>query len=171
MKRLAIFALLSLSTLITCKDKGTATATHDANPGEAEKYDISKGVYFHKLAPMPFDDIKDLFNTATYVDYIFHDLPFSLSQDEIPAVQANIGMISTGPPVNFKPECKSLGREFFHVDGDIVWEAEVFFDLDNGCSYYVFYEPKSSEGAYINAISDSGVKFYSNLLKQNFQQQ
>ena len=117
------------------------------------------------LEPLPVDEIIFLFNEATYVDYIFHDLPFSLSQSDVKAVQANVGMISSGTPYNFKNNCKSMGREFFHVNGEIVWEAELYFDPENKCSAYIFY--KNKKPVYANAISDAGIKFYTNLLNQN----
>jgi len=73
-------------------------------------------------------------------------------------------MISVGSPINWSPGCESLGREFFHVEGEIVMEAELYFTEDGSCRAYIFYE--NGKPAYANAVSDAGINFYSNLLKQ-----
>lgn len=159
MKTSIIVTAAVILLLVSCKDskpvQEEAAAVQQVDP-----------VNTSGLEAMPFDELKFLFNNATYVDYIFHTLPFSVSQDTPGGVQANIAMISVGPPVNYKEGCVSLGREFFHVDGIIVWEADVYFDPVNRCSAYIFF--KDGKAQYANAISDAGLTFYNNLVKQAF---
>ena len=63
-------------------------------------------------------------------------------------------------PIN--KSCKSLGREFFHIGGTIAFEAEIYFQ--NGCYGYVFLNKEVP--IYANKVSESGMKFYSNIISQ-----
>ncbi len=140
-----------------CKgDKTTTNPTTSAT--QATKKPIKD------LPSKTLDELIEIFEAVTYVDYIFYDLPFSLSQDNVASVQANVAMISIQPPFNYHSGCKALGREFFHVDGEIKWEAELYFNPKDGCMAYVFYE--GERPTFANAVSDSGIKFYTNLLNQ-----
>lgn len=147
--------LLSLTVLLLLSCKGDQKQVVSSTVAEAEKA---------PLPPLTMEQLTYLFNNATYVDYIFHKLPFSVSQDSRSAVQANIAMISVNSPLNWQAGCESLGREFFHVDGEIVMEAELYFTEDGACRAYIFYE--NGKPAYANAVSDAGINFYNNLLKQ-----
>jgi len=147
--------LLILPVLFFLSCKGDQQSAPAAAPTQTEKT---------ALPPLTMEQLTYLFNNATYVDYIFHKLPFAVSQDSRAGVQANVAMIAVNSPINWKPGCESLGREFFHVDGEIVMEAELYFTEDGSCQAYIFHE--NGKPAYANAVSDAGINFYNNLLKQ-----
>jgi len=138
----------------TPKSSSTPVTAVDTKPtATALKFD---------LPPLPIEVYTRLFEEATYVDYIFYDLPFSVSQSEKPSIQANVLMIDQSEIKIMAPECKPIGREFFHFDGEIEWEADLYFTKD--CLGYVFL--KDQKPIYANAISAKGGEFYSNLINQ-----
>lgn len=155
MMKLILYITITLVILGGCKeDKATSIQTES-----------TKVV---TLPPFPIAELKNLFENGSAIDYIFHNLPFSISQNTPDGVKGNIVMIDQHSPINFDYSCPALGREFFSVGGEIVWEAEVHFDQTSGCGAYVFY--KNNKAVYISGISDSGKEFYTSLINQSFQQ-
>ncbi len=106
-----------------------------------------------------------LWNECTYLDYIFHNLPFSMSQDEQPSIRANLNYISTVPLGRIPSNCKPIGRQFFHIGGDIVAEANVYYDRD--CKFYVFVD--GEKPLYANVMSQEGDNFFSSMIAQAIQ--
>lgn len=137
-------------------DKSTATAPSTApTPSKVESMSF-------EVPALPREEMKNLYDNATYVDYIFYNLPFSLSQDNKPSIHANLGMISPEPLTSIPKSCKPIGREFFQIDGEVAYEADLYFE--KGCYGYVFIKDKKP--LYANKISEEGVKFYQNLINQ-----
>lgn len=120
-----------------------------------------------EIPGVPQELIAELWENCDYVDYIFHDLPFSISQSEQPAVRANLNYISPDPLGSLNPDCKPIGREFFHIKGEIAYEADVYYS-DN-CFYYVFM--KNEKPMYANKMSDTGINFYAQIIRQVMQGQ
>lgn len=105
-----------------------------------------------------------LLNECTFVDYIFKDLPFSLSQNEDPSIDQNISYIDINRPVGKLPtNCKATARKFFQIKGEIVYDVDVY--LGQGCNFYVFVD-KTNKPVYANYITADGVKFYMNVISQ-----
>lgn len=153
-----ISILLLVVSIIGCNN--------DTKKSTASKSEVKTENKFD-LPPMPQDEMIKLYNTVTYLDYIFYNLPFSLSQDNTPSIQANLKLMSSDPIQALPVSCKPIGREFFHIEGVIEYEADLYFS--DGCFAYVFL--KNEKPIYANKISDSGVKFYSNIIKQAAQMQ
>ena len=117
------------------------------------------------LPPFPQADMMRLFEEGTYIDYIFYELPFSISQDDKPSIHANLKLISSLPLNNLPQGCKPIGREFFHIGGEIAYEADLYF-TDN-CIGYVFL--KDQKPIYGSLVTEEGMKFYSNIIRQSTQ--
>ena len=113
------------------------------------------------LPVMPLQQQSYLFDNVELIDYIFHELPFSLSQSEKPSIQAKIAGISQDPVIN--SNCTPMGRVFFQVRGEIVIEADLFFAPPD-CQYYIFYE--DGQAVYANKMAPNNVQFYSQFLNQ-----
>ncbi|MBK9736064.1 MAG: hypothetical protein IPO92_14340 [Saprospiraceae bacterium] len=117
-----------------------------------------------EIPGVPEDVIIKLLNECTYVDYIFHNLPFSLSQSEDPSINQNIAYIDYKRPLGHIPgNCKPIGRKFFHIKGEIVYDVDVY--LTTHCKFYVFVD-KKNKPMYANYITDDGVKFYAQTAQQ-----
>ena len=113
------------------------------------------------LPVMPVQQQSYLFDNVELIDYIFHELPFSLSQSEQPSIQAKIAGISQEAVL--PNSCKSMARMFFQVKGEIVMEADVYFSPPD-CYHYVFIE----EGVeiYANKMGPANIQFYNHFLTQ-----
>ena len=113
---------------------------------------------------IPEEVMVELINNCTFIDYIFRELPFSLSQDEPRSIKQNILFIDYEKPlVRIPLSCKPDGRKFFQIKGDIKYEADVY--ILNGCTFYVFVD-KQNKPIYANYITQEGIKFYSNIINQ-----
>jgi hypothetical protein len=113
------------------------------------------------LPIMPIQQQSYLFENVEMIDYIFNDLPFSLSQTEKPSIQAKIAGISQEPVT--EGNCKAMARVFFQVRGEIVSEADLFFSPPD-CQHYIFYE--DGKAIYANKMGPSNIQFYSQFLNQ-----
>ena len=140
----------------SCKSDAPQTQTNTPNQ------QTNSDQKFGDLPPLPAGDIQKLFDEATYIDYIFFELPFSISQDDKPSIHSNLGLLSSEQMGGISPSCRPIGREFFHIGGTIAYEAEVYFS--EGCYGYVFYDGKQPK--YANKVSDAGMKFYTNIIAQ-----
>ena len=106
------------------------------------------------------EEMIDLFNRCDYIDYIFYNYSFSISQGEKPAIQAALNHVSKTIAKN-DPSCKPIGRIFYQIEGENVLEADIFFA--QGCKYYLFY--KDQKPVYANELSPAGVNFYNNVFQ------
>ncbi len=117
------------------------------------------------LPALPQADMQRMFAQATYIDYIFYELPFSISQDNQPSIHANLKLISSLPLTNLPQGCKPIGREFFHIGGEIAYEADLYYT--DGCLGYVFL--KDQKPIYASKLTEEGMKFYANIIRQSTQ--
>ncbi len=115
-----------------------------------------------QIPSIPKEIMSKLYKECTYTDYIFFELPFSMSQDEENSIRANLNYISVVPLGTIPDNCKAMGRQFFHIEGDIVLEANVYFD--DACKFYVFVDGETP--LYANLMSDKGIEFYSTMIQQ-----
>lgn len=158
MKKYILLILFTSCIALSCK-----TDTKKSTNSESQRNNTEvKSLKFANLPSLPQDAMQKLFIDATYIDYIFYNLPFSVSQDNQPSIRANLRLISQEAIEGIKEGCKPIGREFFHIGGIIAYEADVYFE--NGCFAYVFIQDKKP--VFANKISEAGMKFYSNLINQ-----
>ncbi len=117
-----------------------------------------------EIPGVPEEVMLRLVNECTFIDYIFHKLPFSLSQSEDASIDQNIGFIDFAKPLKHIPkDCKPMGRKFFQIKGEIVYDVDVY--LSTKCKFYVFVD-KKNKPMYANYMTDAGVKFYSQTAQQ-----
>ena len=112
----------------------------------------------------PADKLQFLFNNADYIDYVFYELPISMSLNEKPSVQYAITHIS-GEPTPIVSDCKSIGRVFYQQAGEEITSAEIYFNENKSCSYFMFYD-ENGKKAYVNAMAQEGI----NYLRKNIMQ-
>ena len=147
MKRILNLAcMFSLLVFISCKQ--------DA-PKEPE---TPQPVY----PAMSLEQQKSLFDNVDYLDFIFHDYPFSMSQSEKPSIQTNISYVGREPVFEIPATCKPIARQFYQIQGEIVIEADVYYG--DPCYFYVFYE--NGKAVYANKMTTNGIGFFGNILNQ-----
>lgn len=146
--------------MVSCNSDQKKNSSNVATTQESGKTE-SKFI----LPSFPQVEMERLFREATFIDYIFYDLPFSISQDNQPSIHANLKLISSGALDNLPINCKPIGREFFQINGEIVHEADLYFS--DGCYGYVFL--KDEKPIYANKLTEGGMKFYNNIVNQSDQ--
>lgn len=159
--RIFIFVTPLILLLNACGDK-------PAHKSTAALTEINNQQIVIGLPPMPVDVYNQLFDNCDNIDYIFHELPISVSQDEKAAAQQTIGFIGEGPFKTRDATCKPIARKFFKFQGQEMLAADVYFS--DKCKGYIFF--KDNKPVYANQISASGVNFYNNIIAQasNMQQ-
>ncbi|MEO6131939.1 MAG: hypothetical protein ABIQ02_08820 [Saprospiraceae bacterium] len=110
-------------------------------------------------------EITKLFAITDKVDMIFYNLPMSINQDEAKNAKNTVLYISPAPALMSSP-CKALGRLTWISNGAIVKEADIY--SDKGCQYFIFMENNKPVAA--NAMSESGVQFFNDIVSQAAQQ-
>ena len=128
MKRNLIFSAIvcGLLTMSSCK-----TDTPASLPSTQDSKKTG-------LPALPAEMINKMLAEVDYIDYIWHDLPFSLSQEEKEGINTNISFISNEGVSELSPACKAIGRKFYNIKGETIATADVYFSP--GCYYYVFLE-------------------------------
>lgn len=156
-----IFTILSIA-IFSCKPT-TQTTTAAESATTAQTPLPSTAIKGQPVPPMGKDYFDKLYKNVDAIDYIFYDLPFSMSQTELTAVQSNVGFISTGGPGGIPASCgKALGRKFFKNNGEMLAEAEMYFS--DGCRFYVFMD--GNKKVYANNMTQQGINFYNNIINQ-----
>lgn len=142
--------------LMSCGDTpaGNAQSTTTATPAKGAEPKAS-------LPSLPVVTLEYLWKSCDFVDYVFYELPISMSLDNRKTIQYVLGHIAEDP-APLRPECKSIGRIFYQVQGENVVEADLYFS--EGCTYFVFLE--EGKAKYANYMTKDGVDYLNN----NFQQ-
>jgi hypothetical protein len=135
---------------------------------ETNKQDSSKNTTaappVEKLPGLPADILQQLFEECTLIDYVFYDLPISMTIDQKPSIQTSLSYIANSAP-DLKPECKPAGHITFQVNGSIALEADFYYS--QGCTYYVFY--KNKERLFANHMTQDGANSFGSLIQQGMQ--
>ena len=110
---------------------------------------------------VPLDTLMMLWEKCDYIDFIFYNFNFSMSQNEQASIRTTLRHISDQFPT-INPACKPLGRIFYQVDGKNAMEGE--FYLGEGCVYFIFFE--NGKPAYANMMTKDGIDFFRNIFSQ-----
>jgi hypothetical protein len=132
------------------------------NSGTSNKSEVSKESTVAKLPSLDVKTYSNLLQKCDFIDYIFHQLPISMSQDERSSIVSNLKFISNQPVVNMNNTCSSMARIMYSINGEIVTEAEMYFG--DGCTYFVFVKNEKPYAA--NLMTQDGAVFYNNILNQ-----
>ena len=153
------FVLFVLSIFVACTSNNNSTNNQQTNPPTTSTPAPAATQNIPLLPKLPKAEADNLWNNCTYIDLVFYDLPFSMSVDNQPGIRSNLIMIAN-KQVSQNPNCKSIGRVIYQVDGNIVMEADMFYG--EGCNYFVFY--KNDKPVYANSMTADGVKYFTNIL-------
>lgn len=146
-----LLILLVATFLFSCKSDSTDSKSSQS----ADKVQVANGYEI-----LPRTVVERMWNEAEMLDYIFHELPFSMNQSEKPSIQANITYISSEPQPQIPAGCKPMARQFYQVKGEIELEADIYFG--NGCHFYVFFVDGKAQ--YANKMSQAGIDFFTNMI-------
>ncbi len=154
-----VIIILSLFLFISCKgdqSKGPAKAAPSPAPA-VSSVEMKPG-----FPSLPQNVLMNIWDNGQMIDYIFHDLPFSMNQTELNSIRTNLTYIDPKPVDSYPATCKPFARQFYQVGGDIVLEADIYFS--EGCKFYVFVE--GGKAKYANYMAEAGTNFFNQMVKQ-----
>lgn len=140
--------LLLLLPIMGCKQAATSEKTN-AEPQKPA------------LQALPQEMVEKMLKEVDYIDYIWHDLPFSLSQEEKEGINANILFIAPEAVPEIPSGCKAIGRKTYNIKGDTYLTADVYFSPS--CNFYVFLD--GEKPLYANKMTAQGVNFYTQIIQ------
>ncbi len=114
---------------------------------------------------LPSIDVKileRLFKEATAVDYIFHNHPFSMSQDEDASIKTSITYFSGERPQGIPVNCKPVARQSYQINGEFVAEFDVYFDQN--CTFFAHMVNEKPVAA--NKMTEAGLAFFNQVISQ-----
>ena len=133
---------------------------------KAEAIPATQGQVY--LPSIPMDEIKILWDNCNQMDYLYYELPISMSLTDVYSIQQSLKHVSDTPvPLDVKNKCKAIARIFYKNSGEDLYEAEIYFS--QGCTFFVFF--KDGKPAYSNLMTNVGVKYFNDILEkaQKFQ--
>ncbi len=114
------------------------------------------------LPPLTQAEVTKLYDKVDYIDYLFYNMPFSVSQNEKDGITTNISFITADPAKQVSSACKPIGRIFYDIKGNTYLTADIYFSKD--CKFYVFLkDDKPFASALLNA---DGHNFYGQIIAQ-----
>ncbi len=152
-KQLSFFGLLLLG-LWACNDT-PSKSTPPANVSAPAPTAAGTAKY----PPITEAEMKNMWDNTTAVDYLFYDLPISMSMTEKSAIQNVLRQFDPRPGL-IVDACKPMGRVFFQANGENLAEADFFFS--GQCKYFIFYENQKPVKA--NQMTAEGATFFQRLL-------
>lgn len=163
MKVLYFLFLISLLSLSCKSDKKNQTTTAQAKQTKTTTTTPSAAVASKPGYPiLPKEWVMKIWNEGEMIDYLFHNLPFSMSQDEQASIQTNLTYLGEEPVDRIPNNCKPMARQFYQVGGDIVMEADIYYTQD--CMFFVFLIDGKEQ--YSNQMNASGQQFFANIIQQ-----
>jgi len=157
-----LLLLCLVITMVCCNSKDSSTtkvpdpAQPTTAPAQPATPDPATAVSYPSIS---LEEMQELVGKTTLIDYVFYELPISLNLDNEGAIQQALRQISDKPAQIF-PECKAMGRVIFQSDGDIMKEADFYFQ--NPCYGFVFIE--NNKPTKSNMMTQEGANFFSNIL-------
>jgi len=155
-------AITLLVGFAACQNQDTQTNEATSQPDTAAPSTVSTAPPPQPTLPsIPLETVEYLWANCDYVDYVFYELPISMSLDNQRSVQYVLQHISDAP-APLLPECKPIGRIFYQVKGENVLMADLYFS--QGCTYFVFLE--NDKPKYANYMTEKGVAYLNDNFKQ-----
>lgn len=121
----------------------------------------SNEVKVSTLPSITFEEMKAIYDGCDFIDIIFYNVDFSMSVNNKTNIQKMVGFVSTNV-ATINPSCKAMGRLFFQKNGELLVEADMYYD--DQCRYFVFQ--KNGKNAYANDITPEGQAYFAQIFSQ-----
>ncbi len=141
--------------LISCDN------TTEDKKSKGNKENIETTTKSNSLPILPVEIIEDIAFNADYLDVLFEDLDFSLSQSDNKSIRIFLQNIDFKTPIkDFNNNCKPFASALFSKQGNTIIEADVYHS--DKCYYFLFLD-KDRKPKYGNLMSNPGIAFFNNL--------
>jgi len=151
------FVFLSVVCL-QCKSEGSSLETTKTPTGHWPAAPAAPALAATQYPSVTEAIMKNLYDNCDYIDFVFYNTNFSMSQNQQAAIRSTLGTVST-TPATVLANCQPIGRLFFQIDGKNAEEADLFYGGD--CLYYLFF--KDGKYAYGNQLTEGGLTFYQKI--------
>ncbi|MEM6317711.1 MAG: hypothetical protein AAF960_08575 [Bacteroidota bacterium] len=137
-------------------------STEGKGLSKEEKWNTKpEAVKVSSLPSISFEEMKKIYEGADFIDIIFYNVDFSMSVNNKSNIQRMVGFVSTNV-ADINPDCKAMGRLFFQQNGELLVEADMYYDEQ--CRYFVFQ--KNGKAAYANQITPEGQAYFAKIFSQ-----
>ena len=157
-----LFALLLLSACGS-NDAANNVVVDKTTPSSQPSNSAAQGEVLYPSITL--EEMQNLWNSTTSIDYLFYELPISMNMTETPAIQSTLRQISD-QPAKINKACKAMGRVFFQDNGNSLAEADFYFTPK--CTYFIFIEDQKPVKS--NQMTAEGIQFFKNILANSAQQ-
>lgn len=153
-----LLPLLLCLLCLACQEEPKAPADPPAAPPPAP---VEQPVETAKptLPSLPVEKLEYFSKHGTQIDYMFHNLPISMSQDNPNDLRGALGYISTALPVR-RQSCQPIGMVFYETKEGTHLQGNIYFT--KGCTYFEFLE--NGKIAYANQLTPQGIEFFNTML-------
>lgn len=155
--KILIFSISIVFISQACNNTETSSTSEQKQDNTFVKDGVRQG---NPYPALPAEIVKNLFDNCSFIDYMFTDLPVSISQEEKSSIQQMVSYFKNEAPVMLNPNCKPTGRSFYQINGEIVLEADFYFSM--GCTYYIFFI--DNKPMYSGIMSSEGISFFNKML-------
>jgi hypothetical protein len=143
--RLLLLSLCCMFLLPACRES-------KPSPQEQAPQIVEKTAVYPQPAP---GILETLSTRITNVDYIFHNLPISMSLTEAGTIQTVMAHLSGLGAVPVNHGCKPIGRIFYVASGETVLTGDLYFSGD--CRFVIFLEEE--QPLFAVRLHEAGVAF------------
>lgn len=166
MIRLLALFMLGSTLFWSCGSGNNTSETDNTDSPTTQNEVASQAPATATLPAFPKDSILVLFDQCDYIDFVFYNGNFSISQNEQASIRSSLGHISP-EAAPMQPECKPMGRIFYQINGENRAQADFYFSQN--CLYYIFMEDNKPK--YANKMTEQGFNFFKNIFTQIQQSQ
>ena len=166
MKRISLLLLVLGVLFLSCKDLTKSNIGKEVVSKEAktEKKSKEEGKIY-RLPPLPEHIYHDIYKYSDYLDVLFEDLDFSMSQDNNASIRSFLQNINLKRTAALNTACEPMGHASFQKNGQSIIEADFYHEP--GCYYFIFYY-ENEQPMFSNSMSETGIQFFKNLKSQSF---
>ncbi len=165
MKRVILLMMVLSFAMVSCKQNSKTLDSKDTNKIQAKSTESKKDGKIYRLPPLPRHIYDDIYKYSDYLDVLFEDLDFSMSQDNNASIRTFLQNINLKRTAALNTACKPMGHVSFIKNGESIIEADFYHEP--GCYYFIFYY-EGDPPMFSNSMSETGIQFFNNLKSRSF---
>ena len=159
MKSYLVILSLVLGFMWSCNDsaKTTETDSTEVVTTNAPATSLNQPSY----PSIPKETMELLWQSCTQIDYIFTNLPYSISTSDSQQSRGMLMHVST-QAATVDVNCPLTANVVYLASGEIVLEANLYFSEAQQCRYMVFLE--DGQPKYANYLTPEAVGYFEKLI-------
>jgi surface polysaccharide O-acyltransferase-like enzyme len=115
------------------------------------------------LPVIPKNEVIALWDSCTYIDYIYMTPSFSMSMEDKNSIQQTVHLI-TGRSFLPKDKAKPTAKVFFQIKGKIVQQADFFYYPEESLGGFIFY--KDNKKTYSSLMHIDGKAYFDGIFAE-----